>query len=247
MGDLHESKPEDSARGVAGRLAIESLVIIVSILAAFAMDTWWDEVQGRREERATLEALHAEFTAARETLSRYRGHQRRILVSVASVSDSLDAAFRRGQRTVVVSDTALGLAYITPTTAVTLGALEGLLASGRLGIVEDRELRDALGSWGSELAELTEEEIDSRALAFGDFDRTLRARVNTHGLWATANGLFQADPEALEPRSTRTIPADTEMIGVFHLRRSLLRHAIGEFEPLIAEIDRILALIERSQ
>lgn len=37
------------------------------------------------------------------------------------------------------------------------------------------------------------------------------------------------------------------MIGVFHLCRSLLRHAIGEFEPLIAGIDTILALIERSQ
>lgn len=237
---------ESSTNRIAGRLVIESLVIVVSILAAFALDTWWDGIQERREERQTLEALRSEFSGARATIVSYRGYQKRIYVGVQSVGDSLEAAWARGSRSVAVPDTALALAYIPPTTSVALGTLEGLLASGRLGIIRDRRLRAALGSWGSELAELTEEETALRDLSYGDMDRTLRSRMSTAGLWSIADSMFSAPLDRTEPRPMRSIPVDTEVIGVFHLRRSLLKHAIEEFGPLIAEVDTILELIDQS-
>ena len=59
-----------------------------------------------------------------------------------------------------------------------------------MGILQSRELRTALGSWGIELAELAEEETDSRALSHGDLDRTLRARIITRGLWEIGDALI---------------------------------------------------------
>lgn len=231
---------------VAGRLALESAVIVGSILAAFALDAWWGERQERRDERIALEAMEAEFSSARESILFYRTLQERILVSVASVQDSLSAGMARGDRAVTVRDTALAWAYIPPTTSVTLSTLDGLVASGRLGIVREPRLRAALGSWGSALAELQEEEEASRTLVYGDMDRVLRARINTSGLWSTANLLFRDELDREAWTRMRPLPADTETLGVFHLRRALLYHTIEEFDPLVGEVDSILLLIRQS-
>lgn len=236
-----------SRRNLAGRLVLESLVIIASILAAFALDTWWDGEKERREEQETLTALAAEFSAARENIVFYRGLQERILGSVAAVSDSLNAALGRGDRMIVLPDTLLGWAYIPPTTTVTLGTLEGLVSSGRLSIIRNRELRSALASWGFELAEVTEEEADSRELTYGDFDETVRSRMSTYGLFAAAEGLFSGELGPEELRAARPVPVDTEMLGVFHLRENLLAHALDEFDALLAALDSILELIEASR
>jgi hypothetical protein len=233
-------------RAIAGRLVLESAVIIGSILAAFALDTWWQDVSARREEGETLQALRVEFSAARENILFYRSLQERILTSVTSISDSLNAALLRGDTSIMLPDTALAWAYIPPTTTVSLGTLQGLIASGRLGIIRDRRLRSALGSWGVELAELAEEETASRDLAFQDLDRTLRARMSTHGLWATAEKLNSGEPSEERLGAPRSPPVDTEMLGVFHLRQNILSHGIDEFDPLIEEVDAILELIEAS-
>jgi len=219
-------------------------VIIASILAAFALDAWWENAQERVEERETLQALAVEFSAARETIRFYRSSQERILAGVTLVSDSLHRALERGSNSVTVPDTALALAHIPPTTSVSLGTLSGLISSGRLGIIQDRELRAALGSWGNELAELTEEETDSRALAFGDLDRVLRARISTYGLWALGSRLVGDSVRSQDHATVRSIPVDTEVIGVFQLRESILAHAIDEFDPLLQAVDSILGLID---
>lgn len=235
-----------STRARAGRLLLESAVIITSILAAFALDTWWDDQQERREERETLQSLQTEFSSAREKILYYRSIQERILLSVNSVSDSINNALVRRDLEVTVADTALAWAYIPPTTTVSLGTLAGLINSGRLGIVQDARLRSALGSWGMELGELAEEEIDSRNLAYGDLDRTLRTRMNTYGLWRLANLLNEGLLDEEDMKAVRSIPVDTEVLGVFHIRQSLLVHGIEEFDPLIAEVDLIMGLIEES-
>lgn len=223
---------------------MESLVIVASILAAFALDTWWDRMQERTEERETLVALATEFQAARAEIVVRKVNQGRILTAVTAVADSLNQALEDGRRAIVLPDTMLALAYIPPTTSLGLGTLQGMIGSGRLGIIQNRALRGRLGAWGVELDELREEELDSRELAYGDLDRTLRARMNTYGLWAAGDSIFK-EVLSVEGRArSREVPVDTEVLGVFHLRTSLLSHGVEEFDPLLVAVDSILALIE---
>lgn len=231
---------------LAARLALESFVIIASILAAFALDTWWDTRQEREEEQETLAALRVEFTTARGDTEWYGATQRRILDNVTLLVDSLQAAWTSGRRTVALPDSSLGLAYIPPTVSPTLGTLDGLISSGRLGIIRDQELRTALGGWGTGLAELTEEETSSRDLVEEDMDRVLRARINTAGLWDVGAATVDEGRLVEAASGTREVPVDTEVIGVLEQRRTLLRHTMDEYEDLEAEIDTILALIDRS-
>lgn len=228
------------------RLAAEALVIIASILAAFGLEASWDERQERQEEERVLEALHTEFLEARERIEYYRGLQSRILHSVASVADSIDAAVSRGAPGVALPDTALGLLYVPPTTSVSLGTMQGLISSARLGIIRDPELRTALALWETVFEELAEEETYLRELALGEMDRELRERMNTYGLW-DAGTILTEELSDEQMRASRIVPASTSILGTLHLRRGVLTHALDEFDELVDELDRILALIERAR
>jgi hypothetical protein len=181
-----------------------------------------------------------------ETILTYRNFQGRVLRNITSVADSLDRALRRGERSVVVADTSLVWSHLPPTTTVRLGTLDGLISSGRLGIIQDRRLRSALGAWGNELAELSEEEITLRELAYGDLDRVLRVRVNTWDLWTKGDSVFFGTLSPESQARVRRIPADTEILGIFSVRYSILSHAMDEFDTLMEEVDSILALVEQS-
>lgn len=50
------------------RVTGEGLIIVVSILLAFAIDAWWDGQVERREEQEILSALAADFGSTRETV-----------------------------------------------------------------------------------------------------------------------------------------------------------------------------------
>jgi hypothetical protein len=226
--------------------AAEFVVVVTGILVAFAINAWWANVQERAEEREALYALRTEFEAARETITAYRSYQERILTSVGAISDSLHQALASGARQTTVADTALALARVPPTTSVQFGSLESLVASGRLGIIQDRELRSALGGWGVELAELSEDEEMTRAHVFGDLDRALRREVDTYDLWPIADELFGGPESGLALGAPVTLPADTDLAGAFHLRYSLLAHAVDEFPPLVEAVDDILRRIDAS-
>jgi hypothetical protein len=232
---------------LVSRLALESFVIVGSILAAFALDTWWDNRQEREEEQETLAALRAEFLSAQVDIRWYKETEDRILGSVTLIVDSLAVAHEAGRRSVTFPDTALGLAYVPPTVSPSLGTLEGIISSGRLGLLRDPELRAALAAWEGHMDELAEEELSSKAIVEGDMDRVFRLRFSTVGLWQTAAALLAEERAGQGDFSAgRRVPVDTEILGVMETRRSLLVHTMTEYDTLEEELENILALIERS-
>ncbi len=236
----------ESGNSFRARLIIEGLVIVVSILIAFGLDTWWDDVKERREEHETLLALQHEFSAAREQVVYYQSTHQRILRSVALVVELLDEALESGELTKAIPDSALAMTLIPPTTSVNLGTLSGLISSGRLRIIQNQELRRRLGSWGVSLEELSEEEIDSRRLVNEELFQALSTRINIHGLWDQANAMI-GRPVARDFRLTNIhVPVDIELMGLFEVRWNILKHTLKEFKDLLASIDAILQEIEKS-
>jgi len=232
------------ARERFSRLLVEGIVIVASILAAFALDRWWESVRARREEQQVLQALDVEFRAARDQLESYSALHQRVLHSVELVRGELDQAVREGSPFVVLPDTSLALLYIPPTTQLTLGTLDGLVGSARLGVIRNAELRSSLASWGSTLDELTEEEWASRQYVNTELDRAFRSRVNVRPFrWVFSDGTLDVGGAG----STSRVPADVEILGVVASRYALLDHAIDEFPPVLEELDRLLELIARSR
>ena len=56
-------------------------MIIASVLAAFALDRWWDMRGANKEQQEVLAGLEAEFREAKALLERYRNFQERIRAS----------------------------------------------------------------------------------------------------------------------------------------------------------------------
>lgn len=235
-----------SRRDFAARLLLEGLVIVVSILAAFALDRWSDGRRAAAEERQVLEGLCAEFVQVREDLERYRGHQLRILHSIRNAADALVAARATGAASVVLPDTAIGWAFVAPTVQPSLGTLEGLLASARLGVLRYPELRRSLAGWGGAFEDLAEEEEAASAYMVNQVDPVLRARVDVWPFRGVNLGFFDSTMTPETAAGTSRIPVDDEIIAVLAGRIGFLEHGIEEYEDVLANVDRILERVEAS-
>lgn len=134
------------------RVVIEGLVIVVSILLAFGIDAWWDELQERERERTYLVALRSEFAFTgeqqAEPLSRARARTRH-------AAEALIAQAQGAQR---APDDSLywwmsGLSQqleFDPPRAV----LDDLISSGESHLIQSDSLRLALALFDALLEQL---------------------------------------------------------------------------------------------
>ena len=136
----------------ARRFAVEALVIVGSILLAFALDAGWDDRQERERVSELLSAVADDFD--REVVA---------LDSVVAVNrrrEALQTALLHltepGVGT-VLADSVARLASEPGNHEIydpSFGALSALLASGGLERVQDPELRRQLAGWPAELRDL---------------------------------------------------------------------------------------------
>lgn len=125
----------------------EGIVIVLSILAAFAIDAWWDSIQQQNRARAEVASLKSEFELADRELAR----------ASAELATALEAtqqlARRAGPNAVLMPADSFGVLFTHCLTinAVELpsGALGNVLSSGDLPILRNLELQRNLASWPS--------------------------------------------------------------------------------------------------
>jgi hypothetical protein len=121
------------------------LVIVVSILLAFAIDALWDERQERLEEQEVLAALLAEFqlnrTEAAEVIETHELGRLRVAV-LARMTVAETGALRS------VDAEEILVAMANPRTFDPIrSTIDSLIGGGQLGIIRDRELRKSLTSF----------------------------------------------------------------------------------------------------
>jgi hypothetical protein len=123
----------------------ELFVIVLGILAAFALDSWWD-ARGRAAQRnEDTAALLADFTANRNQLVELIAHQERV-----SESSRRLAAIRQDES--VSADTLRRLVasvFSSRRLEPVLGSYYGIVESGGLSRPSDRELRNALAGFSA--------------------------------------------------------------------------------------------------
>ncbi len=137
------------------RLYVEAAAIVGSILLAFAIDAWWDEIGDRRSERAVLEALDAEFKKNQELLNEQidvyhrRASAASALLSLGSSATNLEPDILNSHWRWVIR----GGTY-DPST----GVLDAAVSSGNITVIRDPELRVALANWPSLVVDLNDVE-----------------------------------------------------------------------------------------
>ena len=225
-------------------VALEVAIVIVGVVIGFQVTAWGNERAARAQEQELLQGLQTEFTDALVRLERQAGKHARIERDLTTILDALGRAEQAGAASVPVADTTIAWALVPTTTQFSQGVLDGMLRTGRLQLVQDRELRTALAEWPGVLADVTEDEEASRDIVVYQLEPLLWRLMDVRSARTYDLLLGTLPPSAME--ATSDVPVNRELTGVLSTRRFWQRHTIREFSGPREEATRILALIDRS-
>jgi hypothetical protein len=194
------------------RISVEAAAIVVSILLAFSIDAWWDNVQDRAEEREILSLLRAEFEANHKVLNRTAGIHR---LNLGAMREIISAS----ETDISINDESLGPLFLqaagTPHYNPSTGALAATISSGRIDLIRNIELRNRLAGWNSVVSDLMLDEQSRRASVIHEI-RPAFAEFGIAGVHAAING---ADADFSGALRSRRVMAQlrTEIANVAHL------------------------------
>lgn len=222
------------------RVIAESTAVVVSILLAFTIDAWWVERSDRQAEREELSRLYEEFTRNRDRLHEdvlldSRSGQNRAYEGGARLLEML-RAHKGPEETVAVSNRLLFDVTAAPNFDATTPVLDGLILSGRLEIIEDRNVLSAISEWNMWVSQTSEVELLARDLALGQLYPALAERGNLGGI---------LDEENLDRQISMRV--DDEILGLVALRVRMMTLALSNLSDLRDSADGVLEAIDLAQ
>jgi len=231
------------------RISLEGIVIVVSILLAFAIDAWWDERNERIEETEVLLGLKSEF-------SRYRGEISNSIDYYANnrpLTAELIVATRKGSwdSEALNIDAALNTIVDPKSHDFGGGVLDALISSGRLEIISDYDLRVRLANWSEVFGEIRDDEIrNAEFIMHHVFPYMLRWHIPqsraielccTWAEWPVSTVSVADNPDELS-----RLLADPEFEVLVEMRYVDLGHIALEYQTALLEMDAIIDAIDGS-
>lgn len=223
----------------AGR---DILLIVASILIAFALDAWW---QGQREdarEELLLRDLRDEFRENRTELARIGGWHR---IVESAATQLLDLGNGTPLPPGVDADSVVAEVFLTgasfnPAT----GALSAWLASEEGGTVSNSAIRARLGGWQGLLQDVAEDE--ERIFRFVDHEAMpyLAARASFVAALGAAPALRGDYPEPLHATPVEELSRELEFRNFTARRLAMERWALVEYARLDAEMTEVMELLD---
>jgi hypothetical protein len=219
------------------QISVEAFAIVVSILLAFSIDAWWDGRKGRLQEEEILLGLEIEFVDLMERLDNWAQYNRTGMDYIERyLSDS-------------VSDMnleAIESTFVHASIANVLdqgGAIDGLIASGRLEKISDREIRARLIKWPDWLEDMHTNDLSARSYAM----REITPFLSKHGFPRTAcpeeDFIICSGPETAPALYVR-LAEDLEFRALLINRRVWMRAIARDHENAREEASEILVLIK---
>ena len=169
----------------------EYLIVVLGVLTAVGINAWWSDRDARTRERLVLEDLREDFLFNKDEVQRIRGISARFLTlydQLATLSDDAIAGMPPDSVYAYVESI-----FISHTYDPVTGSLDALLASGDLGLLRDRALRERLPSFLEVLRDSDEE----KQAAFDQVVQMLEGMPRLGGPWGPPGAPFPAEPADL--------------------------------------------------
>lgn len=221
--------------GLRDRLS-EGLTIILSILAAFALDSWWDNYTVARDVENGVKAVSEELVDVGTHLDQRLDAYNRAIEYLSQALELIESA--EPNQIVLVPDKLIAGALYAPTIDPPTGALVAFMDSGLLSAVADGELRHRIGELPSRFEDGADDEIFAlgyvdehvrptleRYLSSADFSAILR---QTPHYWA----LFRDSTPWAEPSISVPVRATPELHNAIASRLQMMEVARGEVRNL---------------
>lgn len=226
------------------RIIAEGAIIVVSILLAFSIDTWWDERSERHQETLLLADLREDFEASQAHLEIWLDGNRR---TQHATNQFLHALMAAGPGEPVSVQFEWLMASIgTPTYSPTDASLRAAIASGRIEILENAQLRKALATWQRQLQDTQEDELLVRDLVAHFLVPQLAetVRLGESFDFSLHTGWFQGDTTP-ESRPDVQLTVTTGLEGLMAQRVFYHTFVVQGLEDIKATQARILELVEK--
>ena len=220
------------------RVLAEGAAIVASILLAFAIQAWWE---GRAEEsirRATIEGLIADFELSQRSLLTFNGSNKRIDLGNAILIELLDSAAPGA--TVTVPDSLLVSAVNAPVFAPSRAALDAMLATGRLGLIRDQELREALAAWLQRLDQTSAHEVLVREIVADQIVPLIGRQTSLAEVHDKVRGWNTRNRSDDFVSVDHTLRADPEIVAVLAHRKFRLGFVLTGQATLLDLQDQII-------
>ena len=224
-------------------LLVEGVVIVVSIVLAFALDAWWDDLAEGRQLRQQLGSVQAEVQGNRDLVRFQVDLMERMIDAGEALGVAMDSAAHSGG-TVTVPDTLVWLSLNTPTLDASLGAIDALVASGQLALIPDPAHRSRLAGLRDRIEDAVEEQEQALAVYYDhSYPRLIDAGYRTAPVLQSILDFWADRVPGRPARSFGMVGFPAEPVLAETLRERSLLYAISvdEMRVLLTVLDDLEA------
>lgn len=218
-----------------GRLVLQSLAVILSILIAFALDAWWDGAQEAEQEREILRQLEVEVTATIAEIQDLQGS----LEGWMSWLDPEAGLQNLDDEDAETMARTLNALVATPTVNPPTGVYSSVIESGRTRLIRNEELLAKLSGWGDMLQRIKTREAQANDFVWEHVYPYLETRVDIR---AVTNWRRVGERGNL-PADVPGLAGDLRFLNLVGMKQSafgtqllLYRRALDHLEDLSAQL-----------
>lgn len=217
----------------------EGLVIVASILVAFALDASWANYQESKVEQKILRELRAELESAKVRIEFSITELEGVIEASSDIVNAL------GKDTSILSPNSaknlVNRVLAINTLEVPTGVLDSIVASGQVRLISNSELREALAEWPALISDVRENhewhrvETDEYLIPYLARYLSIRDAVISMGYATFEQGSFDYD----------LAPMQRDPVFEGRLVNRILRQqaTLSETRVLLDGIEKLLALI----
>ncbi len=229
------------------RLLAEGVMVVASILVAFALDAWWEERQLEQEILEDLAIVEAELAENIRLTRVTMGMMEKVVDNANAIVEQMFEE-KGVDRIEVTGNQVLWGMLFNPTLDLSLGAIDAWIAAGRLAGISNPELRKRLASVRGKVADVTEEQQIARQIGTRDLtpqlaETTDDIRFITQSFTAgsqsrQATGIIE-EPEM----ASLVLPNTPSMRLTFQIRTVWYVSSLVETQDFLTEMEEIQALL----
>ena len=185
--------------------------------------------------------LYAEFEKNRDRILSFGNSQQLANAASLRVNDLMEQAASSESTAVAVPDTLLAELVGSPTFEAETPVFEGLISSGRIEIIDDRRIIDALAEWERLVRHTSETELRARRFVDDQLLPALGVRGDLRHV--LLNQYYRIQVVTLDPDGITLVRVDAEIAGLVAQRYFHTAMAVGSLERMRDAADRVLAAI----
>lgn len=160
------------------RILIEGVIIVISILLAFAIEAWWNDRLSRADERGVLVQLNAGLAETDPVLEEWQANHAGVVESATVLLSNIGPMGTNSLTPEEISElivTIFGRYTLDPPDS----QITSLESSGRLGLISNQQILNQLATWRSLVADLQNDEI----ILVRYVDATILPYISSNASW----------------------------------------------------------------